>query len=255
MKSLFTLAFLFVFLLPKSISAQEKLIARNGFQEGFRAVQFGIGSNFRLTNFDDSHFSYLKFRSENNAFYLRGSFNIEYQSQNNAFTYSNEFPENESNDRENFRDQDGDSFTSNLKVSLGRLKYLNTESDLLPYLSYGGIIGVGLNSSNSTLNEGTAGSYLQQIDNASENNQLIVTPIIGISSGFGVEFFVSKNISIFTNSGFELIYYYNSREDKSSYDRFDEGDLIQFGSNKQLYKNHIFSLRSTGVLIGLTAYF
>lgn len=44
--------------------AQEKMVARDGFKEGYRAVQFGIGNNFTLTNFGNASLNFMRFDSE-----------------------------------------------------------------------------------------------------------------------------------------------------------------------------------------------
>ena len=247
MKFLYSLntSFLVLFSLSISVFSQEKMIARDGFKEGYRAIQFGIGSNFRLTNFSDANFSFLRFKSASKTYFLRGYLETHYSNSEDERNDSSPFPSTNIDSRTLNRSINNESFITELKVYLGSINYINTNSDILPFVSKSIFMGSLLNTGNSNTQE--------ELDR--ENEGLNFRPSLGLNLGFGVDYFIAKNISINAQSGIELSYLYNWNKNEDNFNETINGEFTRIQKNDRSTTSHDFILQTTGVLFGLTAYF
>lgn len=248
---------LFLFFLIGTITpalAQEKMVARDGFKEGYRAVQFGIGNNFRLTQFDDTHFSYLRFKSDNKALFIRGNFNFNYSDNSNEVETESDF-ENDLNDDISYKDENSSTgISGSAKVYLGSTSYHETKSDVLPYFSKSLFFGITL----AKYKEDRSASEIEptpEVDQERDSKNIRIVPLIGATASFGVEYFISKNISLLAQSGFEINYSYLNENYTLNDKDFSDGEVFRHVTRDSKNNLHRWNLNSTGVIFGLTAYF
>lgn len=252
MKSLFSLAFLLVILFSQSITAQEKMVARDGFQEGFKAMQFGIGDNFRLTSFGGTHFSFVRFESDNKSTFVRAYLNLNYFKEENEQESENEFPMDSQLNSQFIDENTSNEFNGDIRVYLGNTSYIETKSDVLPYFSKSIFIGTGINSSTDE----NSANELDTPTDRRETNRSRFVPQLGAAASFGIEFFIAKNISLLAQSGLEFRYaYINDESDFSNQNFNTDGEIFRINKQSTNNKNHYLNLNSTGVIFGLTAYF
>lgn len=231
------------------------MIARDGFEEGFKAVQFGIGNNFRLTNFGDAHFSFVKFKSSEEAVFIKGSISNQLTFGNNESDSDVEFPvTNTTATSEDTRNSSG--IGSDLKVYLGRINYLETESDVLPFFSRSLVLGARINSSNderSTTRENSGSGNTDDFNYDDSNFEF--SPIIGANVGFGVEYFVAKNISLHAQTTLEFNYRFWITNNENIRETEQNGTITEIRIIDRSQNNHAFTLGTGGILFGLSAYF
>ncbi len=240
MKSLFSLSVLFILLFTQSALAQEKMVARDGFQEGFKAVQFGIGNNFNLTNFDGSQISFLTFKSNTKARLFRLSFSTIYNQNERDLIIQEE--------ETDIRYEENDAFDTRFRLNIGNQIYKNTNSDIHPYLTKSLIVGMNIRHSNdSRIRQISA----QNISDEFFNEEKVFSPVLGGSIGFGFDYFIAKNISLTAFSSLELEYNYSSYEIDNVTDNTNNTERVFFQDSK----NHTLRLGLSNVVFGLTAYF
>lgn len=235
--------------------AQDKMIARDGFEEGYKAVQFGIGNNFRLTNLGDAHFSFVKFKSSEEAVFIKGSISNQLTFGNSESDSDVEFPvTNTTTTSEDSRNSSGTG--SDLKVYLGRINYLKTESDVLPFFSKSLVLGARINSSSNerdTAIENSGSGNTEDVNYDDSNFEF--SPLIGANVGFGVEYFVAKNISLHAQTTLEFNYRLRISNDEDTREREQNGTITEIRIMDRNQNNHAFTLGTGGILFGLSAYF
>jgi len=253
LRKLFLLNALLLFSI-QTLFAQEKMVARDGFKKGYRAIQFGIGDNFRLTQFGDATFSFVKFRSETKANYLRGYFFSTFFSREDdaksTITTIGATPE----DDISFNQFAQENLNSTFRLYGGVLSYLESDSDILPHFSYGGYVGFSYNSSTSDIVQGTDGTA-QFIDTIVDDNATGYFPELGLNTSFGVEYFISKNISLLAQTGLELSYSYINNDFDEVDERYVDNQLFRIINQQVGAKRHTVSLNTSGVIFGISAYF
>ncbi len=235
-----------------TLFAQEKMEARDGFEKGFRAVQFGIGSNFTLTSFGDASFSFVKFRNDKKANYIRGFFinqlRVRSDESENTQTVQDVVADRD------FYEYDEELYTNNFRIYTGTLSYMETNSDVLPFLSYGGFVGLIFNERNSTIEDGT-NLNTRIIEDVVRDSRTNFAPELGANLAFGVEYFISKNISLVAQTGVELSYTFTNDTVDDKNEQYQNNQPFSLIRQKFETKRHTVFFNNTGVLFGLSAYF
>jgi hypothetical protein len=234
--------------------AQDKMIARDGFEEGYKAVQFGIGNNFRLTNFGDANFSFVKFTSSEKAVFIRGSISNQFAYENYESDSAVELPNSNTTTSEDSRSTRG--IGSDFKVYLGKINYLKTESDVLPFFSRSLFLGARINSSSNDRNttaEDSGSGNTNDFDN--DDSAFEFSPMIGSNLGFGVEYFVAKNISLHAQTTLQFSYRFRISNNENTRESVQNGTLTETRIMDRNRNNHVFSVGTGGILFGLSAYF
>lgn len=274
MKSLYLLTTTALLFFSTTVTAQME--ARNGFEEGYRAIQFGIGNNFTLTRFDGSSLSFLKYTSESKAQFIRLTLNGEiaffdsdtYNSSTEQDYDDGDLDRTQANtDDRNRTDQD---FDLDLKLKMGTQNYITTQSDILPFVSKSLFLGSRLGVANQDENR-TAGRTDSQNDFLINNQEVVSTmdnigtnwePYLGLGLGFGVDYFIAKNISINAQSGFELEYALSFSKSDREYTTEIHTDnstpvLVSenSGTSGSKITRHSLTFRNMGVLFGIRTYF
>lgn len=249
---LFTLL-LVLFFLTNTIFSQEKMVTKDGFRQGYRAIQFGIGSNFRLTNFGDTGLSLLRFKSDSKANFIRGYFNINYSDVEDKRKDNSTRPEQNPSTQTRIGSNQRELFDTELRVYLGSLNYLNTNSDILPFISKSLFLGTIFNSRNTEAPEEIENTLIEE--SMYKNSALTIQPTLGFNLGFGVDYFVANNISLNAQTGFEFTYIYNYNDQNNNLNQSVNGEIVRIQISDLNVNSHNFTLRTTGVLFGLTAYF
>lgn len=255
MKSTYLLFLVFLIGTITPALAQEKMVARDGFKEGYRAVQFGIGNNFTLTNFGNASLNFMRFDSEKKARFIRGYLVNSISSSNedsdfNGFVYEDEvvidtlFSKSE---------EEGKNYDTELRIYLGIINYLPSNSDILPFFSQSIYAGNRFRSSPRSItktNEPDSDPY-ETIDYNTKN----FSPSIGYTARFGVDYFIAKNISVNAQFGGTLFYRFTLEKYEFASD-LKQSDQIEYEHLRdRTKKKHDVSLQSAGILFGLTAYF
>ena len=253
MKSpLLLLSSLAIFLcLAQPIQAQME--ARNGFEEGFKAIQFGIGNNFRLTTFDGSSLSLMKYTSDSEATFFRFSFNTQYRKIKDEADQSLTRPEDETQTSEN--ELSHNSFDNSFSLTMGKQNYIKTESDVLPFITKKVFIGTTISTDNRSdsndNNEGNTSINSSMLD----RKDISFRPFLGLGMGIGVDYFIAKNINLNAQTGLQFQYLLDYNSSDQDIELTNTLDLVTYRNSSGKRTTHTFNLQSTGVLFGISAFF
>lgn len=117
-------------LLPLNVLAQEEGEEEHSLTENSRALQFGIGENFRLTSFNGTAFSYKRHTAVDRANRI-------------TFGFLNLFIRN---NRTETDDSASRRVDSSMFVGYSWMHYLRSGTDILPYFGYGPRLNLGYNN-------------------------------------------------------------------------------------------------------------
>jgi hypothetical protein len=182
----------------------------------------------------------LKFKSPTKARFYRFSFSTFYNKTERDQTIEQESQE--------IRFEEDDTYDARLRLNIGNQVYVESNSDILPYITKSLIVGMNIRYTNdeslrqiSTLN--TSDDFSTEVNG--------FTPVIGGSLGLGFDYFIAKNISItaYTSLDLEYSYYINETDNLVT---------STSGPDRLIYdevNSHTFSLGLSNVVFGLTAYF
>ncbi len=166
--SIFNITFAQESIKKSTDSVLSKEEVKNFLKSGMWSIQFGIGSNFTLTNFDDAVLA-IKFQFSRKSA-LRLDFNLDYfRNQENEFDYTLRQEEN---------------YAGNLSY----LYYINPKADFNIYIS------LGVNYSYS---------YYYYSNDGGDYNE-VSSWLIGPKAGAGAEYFVFRSMSLFAEYNYIL---------------------------------------------------
>ena len=253
MKSpLLLVASLAIFLcLAQSIQAQME--ARNGFEEGFKAIQFGIGDNFRVTSFDGSSLSLMKFTSENEAKFFRFTFNTQFEIVKDEADQSLDRPNDDTQTSENENSQT--KFGNSFSFTVGKQNYISTESDVLPFISRKVFIGTSISTDSRSNDSENYDGVNNSNSSKADSDDFLLRPFLGAGVGIGVDYFIAKNLSLSAQTGLQFRYTLYHRSTDQNTEQTNTMDLVTYRKSTNDRTTHTFSLQSTGVLFGISAYF
>lgn len=189
-------------------------------EEGSRALQFQINSNFTLSSFSGSFFSYKRHISENRAH--RISLSLQNSLQNSSIPDSP-------------NEEETSLLNNNISTSFTWMNYLNPDNDIKFYYGYGPGLHFGYQTS----------------EEDGINNTITRTNLNWGISGHGysgVEWFFHPSISLHAEYRASIRADFRTRE--NSTENKQTGTENSFKS-----KENTFSLGGNGVRFGLSVYF
>lgn len=207
-------------LLPISSQVNAQMIARDVFEEGMKALQFGIGENFLLDNYLNSTVSFRKYDSDKSARFVNLTFD---------FRASRLKPDLE-------LERNIDSLANQLVLGLGKMRYLQTSSDVRPFVSRELLLGYFWQVDRERIDS-------EFTDDTWEKKLAMRGFTAGVAAGIGAEWFPAKNISVFA------LYRVQASMDVS--------DLKISETDRQDSRARFtaITLRNSGLLFGLAAFF
>jgi opacity protein-like surface antigen len=214
-----------------NLFAQDTSVVR-----GKHALQFQVGSNFNLSSFSGTTFSY-KYQADKNTVYRLGV-SVSGNSQNSDITDQNSpsIGVDTLTDKTLFN-QNADRYS--FKISADYLFYNNVVNEIAFY--YGAGPFISYLSNNNVVD--TPGSELYKRARTESNNSEWELGLNGIC---GVDWFFSKNMSLSAEYSLS-VYYLKSKATSKNIN----GDLY----SSQETKNHGFVFGSNPVKLGISFYF
>jgi opacity protein-like surface antigen len=212
-------------------------MSKTALRAGAKALQFQIDNNFHLSSFDGTTISLTKQKSPNSA--IRIGLSI-----SGSLSNSDQNDDDQTNTR---RITVGDRNDNNISVNLNALclRYRTaTNGSINPYVGIGPTIGF---SRNKTEASGTTYYTDATIESTSSDRRYTLTG--GIASAVGVEWFVSKSLSLTAEYGVQLVYVYTDRDSSSRSTRITE-DSTSVNSSDGATISREFALDSRPVKFG-----
>lgn len=231
------------FSIAAASGASSSASASHALEEGSRALQFQIGSNFQLSDFQGNVISYKRHRSDNSAWRIGLSLEGRLSSDDSD---SEQTPRPGENVTGQEREQSNRELDVTIRPQLQR--YLETDKTVRPYVSYGVLTGYSCSFRERefySVDETTV-----SLDDADEDTRHTLR--IGATANFGVEWFAASSISFLAEYGADLYYHYSKSETmRESYNPDGEIALEQRSSAT----GHGVFLDPRSVRFGLSAYF
>ncbi|HEX2869348.1 MAG TPA: hypothetical protein VHO03_20055 [Ignavibacteriales bacterium] len=209
MKNSLIAVVLFVAFTSLQLNAQTQTSSSENLSDSSKALQFQIASNFTLTSFQGTVFSYKHHLSRNTA--LRIGLSIGLGGQNRDGETTGFYVERDSvfPVSNNGTDRTGAS----IQLTAQHIWYFNPASKVLLFGGAGPLAGYDYNYEKTESILGSAGSSPMISNNETKSKQWS----FGISGVMGVEWFVSKGISLSAEYGLQANYYWWDSEGTGTY--------------------------------------
>lgn len=257
--------FILIFIATVCSNAQTT-VAREGLQPGLRALQFGINTRFQPEPLYGGLISYKKMKSATRGVYTGVSYgfsanNVESSSENLSDDDFSQFPK---------RQEDDERAEFSVRLERGRIRYFQSKTDVLPFVTMGFYTGLDLNDRAGQLTEQTVYTYsdgyvLQTVrTNTNKLDSRRVQLRAGWSGGAGVQYFIARNISLQAVYQATIDFYGSSTTNKNSFvsrtDTFVDGQKTGTSTStpqnqKTKTRDAGFGLGQRGVRFSVSAYF
>jgi opacity protein-like surface antigen len=211
-------SFSFILISIQTISAQDTTSLR-----GKNSLLFQIGRNFTLENFNGATFAYEYHQARNTA--LRFGVTLSGGSNN---TDDNEFFTYGDTTIQGTHKQSSFGFS----ISAQYLMYNEVVNDVAFYFGGGPVFGIGYNEDKQTFPPYMGSNQTDKINNMT----------LGLSMISGVEWFVTKKISLTAEYGLSFQYGYSEQSNSYAY-------------HISTYKTSSFSLSPATAKLGVAVYF
>ncbi len=215
---------------------------RHSLTEGSRALQFQIGSNFQLSQFQGNVISYKRHRTDHSAWRIGVSLE---GSLSRSDMENEDIRLSDGSTDVQEAEQTGRNLEITIRPQLQR--YLPTGRTIRPYFSYGALAGYSYEYSESK-------DYLVQQESAVLRNEREITQHgvrVGVTANYGVEWFATSSISFLAEYGADLYYRYSNLESVQTYNVGGEQELERRRSGNM----HALFLSPRSVRFGISAYF
>ncbi len=235
---------LFQFSIAAASGASSSASAGYALQEGSRALQFQIGSNFQLSDFQGNVISYKRHRSDNSSWRIGLSLEGRLSSDDSDTEQTSPPGENVTGQE---REQSNRELDVTIRPQLQR--YLETDKTVRPYVSYGVLTGYSYSFRERefySVDETTTVS----LDDTDEDTRHTLR--IGATANFGVEWFAASSISFLAEYGADLYYHYSKSE--TMRESFNPDGEITLERETSASGQGVF-LDPRSVRFGLSAYF
>ncbi|MGM0739155.1 MAG: hypothetical protein ACQETM_08375 [Bacteroidota bacterium] len=216
---------------------------RHSLTEGNRALQFQIGSNFQLSQFQGNVISYKRHRTDHSAWRMGISLG-------GSLSRSDNETEDAAISGDNINTQEQERKDRDLEITIRPQlqRYLPTSRAIRPYFSYGALAGYSYEYSESKAYSGQQEPAI--LSNMRENTQHGARA--GVTVNYGVEWFATSSISFLAEYGADLYYRYSNLE--SVQDTYNVGGEQEMERRSSGIKHGLF-LSPRPVRFGLSAYF
>lgn len=229
-------ATLIILLFACTVIPSSKLLAQDSAAvRGKNALQFQVGSNFNLSSFSGTTFSY-KYAKDKNTIFRFGLSVSGASKTSDQNDQTNFVPGSDSGINKDTVKQDNYNYF--FKINADYLVYNNVFNDIAFYYGAGPFISYSTTNSTYDNNPNTEAHTRSEANNTGWE--------FGINGTCGVDWFFSKNMSLSAEYG--LFIYFSTAKNKNT-------NINTSTITTQEIKSHGFSFGSNPVKLGISFYF
>ncbi len=245
MQKILMVMILVIFMLSSSIVFTEEISTNNLYPVNGFALEFGLSGLFNLSSYSGNNLIAAKFQLNNNSAIrlgLSGSFSVTNGIQSITNNYISSM---ETNNLGSLVTNTGTSITFGINADYQY--FLNPFDPVKAYIGIGPMISIGYNNSVSSN---------IQIDDQADSTEIQSSKYwnfswsIGARLCLGVEWFITKNISLFAEYGLSVRY--NQLYGNSTNSSVSTSELFESGTG---FTGNGISINPLSIQMGIAAYF